>query len=199
MDIQLLYRDQIISNLIIKSATENGTDKGIYILGYASVYNVADQHNDLIIKGAFAEQQIDHQNVKLLWQHDCTKPIGLIQSLAEDDYGLKIEGIINHNIETGREAIELVRQGAVDGLSVGFNIKLANYNNLNQRIITKAQLVEVSIVTFPANYQAKITHITKTTTKQSHDFPAEKQDNLFDKPFYNKFLMEQKMTNRLLA
>ncbi|MCC8397789.1 MAG: phage major capsid protein [Rickettsia endosymbiont of Labidopullus appendiculatus] len=150
-----LYQNQAIQNLIIKSVTDNS----VVISGYASVYNISDQHNDLIAKGAFASA--DHSCIKFLWQHDWQQPIGVIKSLTEDDYGLKVEAIINNKIEKGKEAIELVRQGAVDSLSVGFNIKLAKYNNLNQRIITEAELIEVSIVTFPANYHAKISHITK--------------------------------------
>ncbi|MCC8399479.1 MAG: phage major capsid protein [Rickettsia endosymbiont of Platyusa sonomae] len=150
-----LYQNQAIQNLIIKSVTDNS----VVISGYASVYNISDQHNDLIAKGAFASA--DHSCIKFLWQHDWQQPIGVIKSLTEDDYGLKVEAIINNKIEKGKEAIELVRQGAVDSFSVGFNIKLANYNNLNQRIITEAELIEVSIVTFPANYHAKISHITK--------------------------------------
>ncbi|WP_375327105.1 HK97 family phage prohead protease [Candidatus Tisiphia endosymbiont of Nemotelus uliginosus] len=113
MDTQLLYRAHGNQNLTIKSVGS----QGVHISGYASVCNVLDQHNDLIIKGAFASQELNYPNIKLLWQHDCTKPIGLIQSLREDDYGLQIEAIINNKIDTGREAIELVRQGAVDGLS----------------------------------------------------------------------------------
>ncbi|WP_375331821.1 phage major capsid protein [Candidatus Tisiphia endosymbiont of Temnostethus pusillus] len=150
-----LHQSQTIQNLVIKSVTNNS----IVISGYASVYNISDQHNDLIAKGAFASA--DHSSIKFLWQHDWQQPIGVIKSLTEDDYGLKVEAIINNKIEKGKEAIELVRQGAVDSLSVGFNIKLSNYNNLNQRVITEAELIEVSIVTFPANYHAKISHITK--------------------------------------
>ncbi|WP_341756694.1 MULTISPECIES: phage major capsid protein [unclassified Candidatus Tisiphia] len=150
-----LHQNQTIQNLVIKSVTDNS----VVISGYASVYNISDQQNDLIAKGAFASA--DHSSIKFLWQHDWQQPIGVIKSLTEDDYGLKVEAIINNKIEKGKEAIELVRQGAVDSLSVGFNIKQANYNNLNQRIITEAELIEVSIVTFPANYHAKISHITK--------------------------------------
>ncbi|WP_425363361.1 phage major capsid protein [Candidatus Tisiphia endosymbiont of Hybos culiciformis] len=150
-----LQQNQAIQNLIIKSITDNS----VVISGYASVYNISDQHNDLIAKGAFASA--DHSLIKFLWQHDWQQPIGVIKSLTEDDYGLKVEAIINNKIEKGKEAIELVRQGAVDGLSIGFNIKRANYNNVNQRIITEAELIEVSIVTFPANDHAKISHITK--------------------------------------
>ncbi|WP_341748835.1 phage major capsid protein [Candidatus Tisiphia endosymbiont of Sialis lutaria] len=155
MYIENLQQNQAIQNLIIKSVTDNN----VVISGYASVYNISDQHNDLIAKGAFASA--NHLCIKFLWQHDWQQPIGVIKSLTEDDYGLKVEAIINNKIDKGKEAIELVRQGAVDGLSIGFNIKLANYNNLNQRIITEAELIEVSIVTFPANYHAKISHITK--------------------------------------
>lgn len=155
MDTQNLQQNQVMQNLIIKSSTDNS----VVISGYASVYNISDQHNDLIVKGAFASA--NHSHIKFLWQHNWQKPIGVIKSLIEDNYGLKVEAVINNKIEKGKEAIELVHQGAVDSLSVGFNIKIANYNSLNQRVITEAELIEVTIVTFPANYCAKISHITK--------------------------------------
>nr|WP_242402862.1 HK97 family phage prohead protease [Rickettsia monacensis] len=42
---------------------------------------MADHHNDLISKGAFANAS--HHNVKFLWQHDSKKPIGIITHLVE--------------------------------------------------------------------------------------------------------------------
>ena len=175
-----------LQNLIIKSAKDNS----VLISGYASVYNVADMHNDMIVKGAFASA--NHLNTRLLWQHDWQKPIGVIKSLTEDNYGLKIEAVINNKVEAGKEAIELVRQGAVDSLSIGFNIKLANYNKLNQRVITEAELVEVSIVTFPANNHAKISHITKQISYLEEDnMEIQGQDNLLTK--FN--MLEEKIDN----
>ncbi|XVN44698.1 MAG: HK97 family phage prohead protease [Rickettsia hoogstraalii] len=82
---------------------------------------MADHHNDLISKGAFANAS--HHNVKFLWQHDSKKPIGIITHLAEDDHGLKMEAMINNKVKAGVEAIELIKQGAIDGLSIGFYIK----------------------------------------------------------------------------
>ncbi|MGI4752758.1 MAG: HK97 family phage prohead protease [Janthinobacterium lividum] len=127
--------------------------------GYASVYNIADHHKDLIIKGAFAN--VVYQNIKFLWQHDSKKPIGIISHLIEDDHGLKMEAMINNKVKAGREAIELIKQGAIDGLSIGFYIKNSVFNDAKQRVITEADLLEISIVTFPANQSAKILYITK--------------------------------------
>jgi len=191
----LTLTDPPIQNLIIKSASE----KGVVISGYASVYNVADQAKDLIVKGAFAS--VNPQSIKFLWQHDTKKPIGKITSLSEDEYGLKMEAIINNNIEAGREAIELVRQGAVDGLSIGFNIELSNYNTLKQRIITKAKLHEISIVTFPAQQLAKISHITKySPNNQEHNMdiePITKQISAIDSRFTNFLKNEEKSYSKI--
>lgn len=145
-------RKKINQKLIIKSMSE-----GFAISGYASVYDIADQHNDIIVKGAFAD--LENKNVKLLWQHNHEKPLGVIQNIFEDDYGLKVEAVINNKIEGGIEAIELIKQGAVNALSVGFNIVSSHFNDIGQRVITEANLIEISIVTFPANTEAQINFI----------------------------------------
>ncbi len=162
MQSKITYQKQLLHNLTIKSLNSNN----VLISGYASVYNTPDEHNDLIVKGAFSK--IIPQNIKLLWQHDSQKPIGIVNSLLEDDYGLRIDATINNNVVAGKDAIELISQGALDGLSVGFYVKLADYNNLGQRIISKADLVEVSIVTFPANHHAKISYIKNNKSKEKN-------------------------------
>ncbi len=150
-----------VHKLIIKSIEADNA----VISGYASVYNVADQHNDIILPGAFAQSTIE--TVKFLWQHDFTKPIGVIRSLADDMYGLQVEAVINGKVDAGKEAIELISQGAVNGLSIGFNLHGSKYNDLGQRIVTKGELMEVSVVTFPANQQAKIYRILNAYKQSS--------------------------------
>ena len=127
------------------------------IQGYASVFNVLDKHNDTIVKGAFKSSY--ENQVKLLWQHDSTKPIGIITSMNEDDHGLKIEAEINNNTQNGLDASQLIKQRAVSGLSIGFNIKSYDYDEHGHRTITDLDLMEVSIVTFPANDSATISQI----------------------------------------
>ncbi len=77
------------------------------ISGYASVFNIIDSQNDIVQKGAFEDTKAE--NIKLLWQYDTQKPIGIIKSLYEDDYGLKIEAEINNRILLGKDTTELVR------------------------------------------------------------------------------------------
>ena len=82
-----------------------------------------------------------------------------------------------------QEAIELIKQGAVDGLSIGFCATDFEYNNQGIRIIKKIDLMEVSIVTFPANRSAGITNFKTQNTI------------LLKKSVEKLFLLVQKLTN----
>jgi HK97 family phage prohead protease len=149
----ILQKGWISPEFFIKSSKADNT----VIIGYASVFEVTDNQNDIISKGAFKNSQ--SHNVKLLWQHDVTKPIGVIKYLAEDDYGLKIEAEINNKTLLGAEASALIKQKAVSGLSIGFTIKSSDYNIQGLRVIEEVELMEISIVTFPANNMAGISQI----------------------------------------
>jgi hypothetical protein len=148
-----LQKGWISPEFFIKSSKPDNT----VIIGYASVFEVTDNQNDIISKGAFKNSE--SHNVKLLWQHDVTKPIGVIKYLAEDDYGLKIEAEINNKTLLGAEASALIKQKAVSGLSIGFTIKSSDYNLQGLRVIDEVELMEISIVTFPANSMAGISQI----------------------------------------
>jgi HK97 family phage prohead protease len=127
------------------------------------VYGIADSQNDIIKKGAFKSSE-NHQ-VKLLWQHDVTKPIGIVKFIEEDEYGLKVEAEINNKITAGAEATELIKQKAICGLSVGFTIRSSDYDRQGARVIDDAELMEISIVTFPANTRAQINKIKDSETQ----------------------------------
>ena len=125
------------------------------ICGYASVFNVIDHHGDIITKGAFAN--IDAMKVKFLWQHDATTPIGKIITLEEDDYGLYIEAELILAVNAAKEAYELVKTGSISGLSIGFSPIKYSFDQDDNRIIEEVDLWEISLVTFPANNNAKVT------------------------------------------
>jgi hypothetical protein len=140
--------------LKIKSFNSSG-----FFAGYASVYDKEDFHNDIIAKGAFEKSlhKANLSNIKLLWQHNPSEPIGHFSKIFDDNHGLYVEGYINLNLNKGREAYSLIKTGALDGLSVGFTVKdFELESKTNTRIILEAELWEISLVTFPANIDAKI-------------------------------------------
>lgn len=129
-------------------------DQGL-IEGYGSVFGNADNGGDIVEKGAFSASLKSGRKVKMLWQHDANAPIGVWDEVAEDGNGLRVKGRIMPSIRKGAEAYDLVKAGALDGLSIGYRtVKAADRGNV--RIISEADLWEVSLVTFPMNEMARI-------------------------------------------
>lgn len=129
-------------------------DQGV-IEGYGSVFDVVDQGGDIVAKGAFTRSLQSGRKVKMLSQHDPDKIIGVWDDVTEDGNGLRVKGRILTAVEKGRDAYELVKAGALDGLSIGYRTVKSVLRN-NVRVITQAELWEVSLVTFPMNELARI-------------------------------------------
>lgn len=128
--------------------------------GYASVFNAIDHQNDAIAPGAFSESlakwKAEGHLPKLLWQHDPQTPIGIWDHMEEDDYGLFVRGHLLLNLPKGREAYILLKEGIVDGLSIGF-LPRKSHQESKARVIDQVDLFEVSLVTFTANPLAYVT------------------------------------------
>ncbi len=129
--------------------------------GYGSVFNNKDLGNDVIVPGAFNKSlgKTGPKGVKLLYQHKTDMPIGVFESIEEDERGLKVRGKLALKTQLGREAYELMKIGALDGLSIGFRVspKGQSYDAKGKRrMIKEVELMEISLVTFPMNPKAKI-------------------------------------------
>lgn len=136
--------------------TEVSSEENGVIAGYASVFNVIDQHNDLIKIGSF--KKIDHKKVKLLWQHKPEEPIGIIEEIYEDKKGLFFKAKLLLDLPIAKSAYNLIKAKAISGVSIGF--KPINFHYKDEiRIIEKIDLWEISLVTFPANMEANILEI----------------------------------------
>ena len=124
------------------------------IEGYGAVFGNVDTYGDIIIRGAFSGT-MGKRKVKMLWQHDPSQPIGVWDEMREDDRGLWMKGRILPGVAKGKEAIELMAAGAIEGLSIGYQVPPngAEYREGN-RVIKQIELWETSIVTFPANEMA---------------------------------------------
>ena len=135
-------------SLQVKSIDDNGVFEG-----YASVFNVIDEMQDVILPGAFQDLQTD--KIKLLWQHNHELPIGKILRVYEDSNGLYVKAQLILDIRQAKEAYCLLKSGVINGLSIGY-VALLHTMESNIRKISKVDLWEVSLVTFPANRFAAV-------------------------------------------
>lgn len=127
--------------------------------GYASLFGAVDLGGDMVMPGAFAQSLRGGgpAAVKMLWQHDAGQPLGVWTHIAEDARGLKVRGRLNLAVARARETLALMRDGAVDGLSIGFRTRRAVKDaRSGVRRLYALDLVEISIVTFPMLPQARI-------------------------------------------
>ena len=157
--------EELSVSLEVKELDLAGND-GVFE-GYGSVFNNTDLGNDVILQGAFLKslRKTGAKGVKLLYQHKTDMPIGIFEEIREDDKGLYVKGRLALGTQAGSEAYELLKMGAIDGLSIGFRVdqKGQSYDSRNKRrVLKEVELMEVSLVTFPMNPRAKIRSVKGT-------------------------------------
>lgn len=120
------------------------------IQGYASLWGVADLNGDVVARGAFADSlaRSGVSGVRMLHQHESRAVVGVWDELVEDERGLFVRGRIEDWSAEARYAGALSRAGALDGLSIGFRTAAARREG-RLRVLSRVELWEVSLVTFP--------------------------------------------------
>lgn len=139
-------------SLEVKAVGEEGQ-----IEGYGAVFGNRDSYGDIMVKGAFAKT-LKGRKPKMLWQHNMLDPIGAWDEYAEDERGLYMKGRIAIKSTKGRDAYELVKAGAIDGLSIGYVTKDYEMEG-GARLLKEVDLFETSLVTMPANAAAMVTSV----------------------------------------
>lgn len=127
--------------------------------GYASLFAVADQSNDVVMPGAFAAslKARGPAAVRMLFQHDPAEPIGVWLDLREDVKGLRAIGRLLPDVAKARDVQALLRGGGIDGLSIGFHARTARRDpRTGVRRLYAVDLWEISIVTFPMLSGARV-------------------------------------------
>lgn len=126
---------------------------GLTLSGYAAVFNEPTQINswegtflEQIRKGAFRKTirertpvlQFDHGKHPLIG----SLPIGVIDSLREDDQGLAVEARLTDNwlVQPVREAI---RDGAISGMSFRFEVIRDEWRDVNGKLVRDDELFEL--------------------------------------------------------
>lgn len=139
----------------IKSVADGGFE------GYASVFGVRDSYDDIVMAGAYAKTiQERTGKIKSLWNHDAySLPIGKFTAMHEDQHGLYVVAEFSKT-SLAQDIRTLIAEGALDSMSVGYQTVKADYgleNGIEVRYLRELRLLEVSVVSFPANPDAIIT------------------------------------------
>lgn len=142
------------------------------IEGYASTFNgPPDAYGDVVAPGAFAKSLAAHKAAgtmpAMLWTHDAARPIGRWLSMSEDAKGLLVSGVLNLDTDAGRDAFAHLRAGDLNGLSIGF--RTLSGGRVRGRdgtlLLKEIELFEVSVVTFPANRDARVSGVKSIQTR----------------------------------
>ena len=130
--------------------------------GYASVFGRVDLSGDKILPGAFGGKLIPARisRVRMLYQHQTEAPIGRWTDIREDHHGLFVRGELFLDTADGERVHRLVKGGAIDGLSIGFKTAKARAAP-HGRALSKVELWEISVVTFPMSPTARIHRISE--------------------------------------
>lgn len=155
-EISASMREQKCLDFCLELKSLDNTGK---FAGYASVFDMVDSQKDVILRGAFSNTLKGRvSEIKMLWQHQQTEPIGVFERIFEDARGLYVEGRLLLDIAKAMEAYSLLKERAIGGLSIGYSpIKYRIHEKTGVRMISEVELWEISLVTFPANEAAKIT------------------------------------------
>ena len=135
-----------------KVSPDSGTFEGL-----ASVYNIKDQGGDVVIPGAFKEFELTQdQQIRILDGHDTRAPIGK-GKLTETPLGLHVKATLNMAVSRAREVFALLKDGIIDGLSIGYTPLAGGVEYRDgARYLTALRLFEISTVVFPMNQSARV-------------------------------------------
>ena len=126
--------------------------------GYAAVFGNIDLGGDILERDAIKEiVKLRNGKVAILNQHRQTDPIGLAD-VSTDDKGLHFKGQLVLEAASARSAHALMKAGALDGMSFGYDVLPGGAEMLKSgvRQLKAIKVWEISPVTFGMNPAAGI-------------------------------------------
>lgn len=170
--------------LEVKQLNEDGTFEGSL-----AVYGNRDECGDVIANSAFRKTLLDNgPTVPLLWCHDASQILGSL-TLEDTPRALKATGKLVLSVTRAREAYDLLKAGAIRGLSIGYKTIKSDMKD-GVRFLREVRLFEGSLTALPANSLAVVTSV-KTAAEDpetSEDLAALRHAARDLKAFYEKVL-----------
>lgn len=132
-----------------------------------------DRNRNRYKAGAFDKSLAEHRQrgtmPAMLLHHDHNRPVGTWLDIATCGASLQVKGRIERAVRDGAEAYALVKNRAIRSLSTGC-IPIAMESSrpratrepgeLSGTIVTEADLIEISLVSIPANRRTNITSVS---------------------------------------
>ena len=169
----------------LKFAADEGA-QAMSFTGYGAVFGNVDSYGDVIEAGAFSKFLADVKAGNQPWpamlsQHggwqmsaeDMT-PIGVWTDFAEDGHGLKVTGQLA-DTPRGLEMYKLMKMSprpTIDGMSIGYIAKEWEPRSKPEdpkRKLKRIDLIEVSMVTRPANGKARVESVKNDWTERDFE------------------------------
>jgi len=167
----------------LKTIDEDGTFEGAL-----SVYGNIDFQDDIVDPGAFTKTLKEGGNVvPMLWQHDTKQPIGRL-TLTDTPTALLAKGKLLLKIPKAQEAYELLKEGVLKGMSIGYDTIKAIPSENGIRRLKELRLFEGSLVTFPSNNLAVVTGVKQATAAELADLQRFREASNDLKRFYESML-----------
>jgi HK97 family phage prohead protease len=121
-------------------------------------------------RGAF---DVNQKAAKLIEGHDLGQLRGTVNALADFEEGLGFTATFART-RASADAVELIRSGAYDAVSVGAEVQESHYDKeLKATVVTRANLVELSLVAVPAFSGAEIRDLVAQADEPDEEIPTE--------------------------
>ncbi|MEC2708143.1 HK97 family phage prohead protease [Bacillus thuringiensis] len=171
-------REILSSNLEIREV-EGGIRT---IVGYAVKWEMKSvtmgywrRFKEQFKRGAFTDS-LTQDDQLALWSHDYSQVLGRTKNgtlrLFEDEIGLRFE-LDLADTTLGDDTYKTIKRGDVDGVSFGFQMVKEEWDESDPdnivRSVTKAKLVEISPVAFPAYPDSQVSARSHDPYKQFVD------------------------------
>ena len=111
----------------------------------------------------FKPESIATKNVKLLLEHDRTRPIGKVLSMTATEQGIDATFKIAETT-AGNDALVEAATGLRDGFSVGVKVNAHDFVD-GVLVVSKGSLDEVSLVSEPAIDSARVSQVAASETE----------------------------------
>jgi HK97 family phage prohead protease len=132
--------------------TKEASEDYVTISGYASTSDL-DRHGDIVEASQWTQETLKNfkANPVLLFNHNYDNVIGGVTTLEVDSKGLKVTA----QVDKTWDKWSMVENGRLKTFSIGFQVADYDYDPVHESwSVTVKDLLEVSIVTVPANPSA---------------------------------------------